>query len=88
MITVPGSIPKMIFEKLCKEQVNFEQNKQKLNRISKSYYLSPILLCGLAYLIQPSSSNPTYHGHGNDKKAFIGNQSWKLWLSVLLMPVN
>jgi len=90
---VPGSIPKMIFEKLCKEQVNFDQNKQKLNRKFKifiNYFLGPILFVWISISLynQVKQQPDLPKAWQQIKQAFIGNESWKLWLSVLLMPVN
>lgn len=86
-------MPKMIFEKLCKEQVNFEQNKQKLNRKFKifiNYFLGPILFVWISISLynQVKQQPDLPRAWQQIKQAFTGNQSWKLWLSVLLMPVN
>ncbi len=93
MITVPGSIPRMIFEKLCKEQVIFEQNKLNLSRNLKifiNYFLGPVLFVWISI----SLYNQVKHqpdlplAWQQMKHAFTGTDSWKLWLAIALMPVN
>lgn len=83
----------MIFEKLCKEQIIFDQNKQKLNRNFKifiNYFLGPVLFVWISVSLynqvkqQPDLPNAWLQV----KQAFYGPQSWKLWLGILLMPVN
>ncbi len=86
-------MPKMIFEKLCKEQVNFDQNKQKLNRKFKifiNYFLGPVLFVWISISLynQVKQQPDLSLAWQQIKLAFTGANSWKLWLSVLLMPVN
>ncbi|RXK59987.1 flippase-like domain-containing protein [Lacibacter luteus] len=83
----------MILEKLCKEQIIFDQNKQKLNRNFKiivNYFLGPVLFVWISVSLynqvkqQPDLPNAWLQV----KQAFYGANSWMLWLGILLMPVN
>ena len=86
-------MPNMIFEKLCKEQVIFDQNKQKLNRNVKifiNYFLGPVLFVWISVsLYNQVKQQPDLPGAWQQiKQAFYGANSWKLWVGLLLMPLN
>ena len=89
---VPGSIPKMIFDGLCKAKIIFEK-MLKMNKNIKlffKYVLGPLLGIWLFYsLYQQVKAQPhVKESLGLIKQAPFGADAWKFWLVILLAIVN
>jgi hypothetical protein len=93
MTTVPGSIPNIIFDLVCKKgTVIFEKMfvKNKNIKILLNYGIGPLLFTWFLYSIYHQvSSQPNVKGAlYNLQQAVTGSQAWKLYLALVLVPVN
>jgi hypothetical protein len=93
MISVPGSIPKIIFDGFCKEEVIFDRAMALLSKNIKrffNYYLGPLLFIWLSWSIYYQVKNQPDLELSWKKVllALESPESWKFWMIFLLMGAN
>jgi uncharacterized membrane protein YbhN (UPF0104 family) len=94
MISVPGSIPKIILDGFCKRTPIFDTNipaPLKTNiKLILNYVVGPVLFLLLSWFIclQVTHQPDWKDSLEQVRKAVTGPLSWRLWLVVALMPVN
>lgn len=93
MMTVPGSMPKIIFDGFCKENLFLNEQMLRLNKNIKiffNYFFGSVLFIWLSYSIYNQVKNQphlelSWH---KIKSSLNGEQSWMFWVVLLLMLLN
>lgn len=93
MITVPGSMPKIIFDGFCKENLFLNEQMLRLNKNIKiffNYLFGSVLFIWLSYSIYHQVKNQPHLelSWNRIKSSLNGEQSWMFWVVLLLMVVN
>jgi hypothetical protein len=92
MMSVPGSIPRIILGVLSKRRTIFDAvlRLNKNIKIILNYILGPLVFLFLSYSIyRQIVHQPNWKGSLDQLfKAIAGPQQWRLWLVLAFMPVN
>jgi hypothetical protein len=92
MSNVPGSIPKMIFDGLCKAKIIFEHmfRMNKNIKLFLNYVLGPLLGIWLFYSLYQQVKAQPHLGESLSliKQAPFGEQAWKFWTVIVFAFLN
>jgi len=93
MITVPGSMPRIIFDGFCKENLFLNEQMLRLNKNIKiffNYFFGSVLFSWLSFSIYNQIKNQPHLELSwlSIKSSLKGQQSWMFWVVLLLMVLN
>jgi hypothetical protein len=93
MMTVPGSMPRIILDCFCNGKIIFDLlnlSSNKNIKIIVKYCAGPLVFLLLSYFIYSQVLRQPNWRESMDRvlHAITGPQQWKLWLVVALMPLN